>query len=62
MDDIINYSRKNRTKEIVDGEVRWRYQDNRGNTVITDEWGERIITVYSYPEYANMGKYIPKGW
>nr|WP_269160933.1 PAAR-like protein [Enterococcus sp. BWB1-3] len=61
VDNIINNNTKNRVKEIGDkGEAQWRYQDNRGNTVITDEWVEKIVTVYSYPKSANKGKYIPK--
>lgn len=42
------------------GKVTRRYQDKRGNTVITDEWGEKIVTVYSYPTSANGGNYISK--
>ena len=52
---------KKRTKEIEDGEITWRYQDSRGNTVITDEYGEKIVTVYSYPRWKNHKNYIPKG-
>lgn len=51
IDDIINNNAKKRTKEIEDGEITWRYQDSRGNTVITDEYGEKIVTVYSYPRF-----------
>lgn len=62
VDSIIDNNYKSRTKEIdkVTGEVTWRYQDKRGNTVITNEWGDKIVTVYSYPRSANGGKYIPK--
>ena len=61
IDDIILNNRKKRTKEIQpDGEIRWRYQDQRGNTVITDEWGKRVITVYSHPASKNNKRYIPK--
>ena len=62
IDNIINNNYKNRVKEIDDltGKITWRYQDSRGNTVITDEWTEKIVTVYSYPKSANNGKYIPK--
>ncbi len=51
-----------RVKEIDpdDGSVTWRYQDKRGNTVITNEWGDKVVTVYSYPPSANGGNYIPK--
>lgn len=61
IDSIIDNNAKHRVKEIDDGIVTWRYQDKRGNTVITDEWGEKIVTVYSHPEYVNNGEYIPKG-
>ncbi len=62
VDDIIDNNKKTRDKEITDkGEVRWRYQDKRGNTVITNESSDRIITVYSHPRSVNGGKYIPKG-
>ena len=61
IDDIILNNRKTRRKEIQpDGEIRWRYQDKRGNTVITNEDSTRIITVYSHPASANNEKYIPK--
>lgn len=61
IDSIIDNNKKNRVKEIdSDGNATWRYQDKRGNTVITDEWGEKIVTVYSYPESVNGGNYIPK--
>lgn len=62
IDSIIDNNYTHRVKEIDDltGEVTWRYQDKRGNTVITNEWGDRIVTVYSYPESANGGYYIPK--
>ena len=36
-------------------------QDSRGNTVITDEYGEKIVMVYSYPRWKNHKNYIPKG-
>lgn len=42
------------------GKVQWRYQDSRGNTVVTDEFSEKVVTVYSYPKEANKSKYIPK--
>ena len=61
IDDIILNNRKTRRKEIQpDGEIRWRYQDKRGNTVITNGDGTRVITVYSHPASANNEKYIPK--
>ena len=62
IDSIIDNNYKTRTKEIdkLTGEITWRYQDKRGNTVITDEWGDKIVTVYSYPQSANEGNYIPK--
>jgi RHS repeat-associated protein len=62
IDNIVNNNKNNRVKEIDQdtGDVTWRYQDNRGNTVITDEWSNRIVTVYSYPITANGGVYIPK--
>jgi len=49
-------------KEIdeLTGDVTWRYQDTRGNTVTTNEWGDEIVTVYSHPIGANGGNYIPK--
>ena len=54
---------KHRKKEIdeLTGKATWRYQDRRGNTVITDEWTEKIVTVYSYPKNLNDGLFIPKG-
>ena len=62
IDSIIDNNSKTRVKEIDDvtGEVTWRYQDKRGNTIITNEWGDEIVTVYSYPIWKNNGKYIPK--
>jgi hypothetical protein len=62
IDDIIDNNSKNRVKEIDSdtGEITWRYQDKRGNTVITNEWVDKIVTVYSYPKNINGGKYIPK--
>ena len=62
IDSIIDNNYKQRTKEIdkLTGEVTWRYQDKRGNTVITNEWGDKIVTVYSHPTSANGGNYIPK--
>ncbi|MDG0873393.1 hypothetical protein L5D93_13280 [Paenibacillus thiaminolyticus] len=62
IDNIINNNKNNRVKEIDpdDGSVTWRYQDKRGNTVITDEWGDKLVTVYSHPQSINGGKYIPK--
>ncbi|MCK0088962.1 DNRLRE domain-containing protein [[Clostridium] symbiosum] len=62
VDSIIDNNYKHRTKEIdkLTGKVTWRYQDKRGNTVITNEWGDKIVTVYSYPTSTNGGNYIPK--
>ena len=62
IDSIIDNNYKHRVKEIdeLTGEITWRYQDKRGNTVITDEWGDKIITVYSHPVSVNGGNYIPK--
>ena len=61
IDDIILNNKKTRQKELhPNGEIRWRYQDKRGNTVITNEDGTRIITVYSHPASKNNEKYIPK--
>ncbi|MFU1798610.1 hypothetical protein ACM1RC_32520 [Paenibacillus azoreducens] len=62
IDNIINNNKNTRVKEIdpEDGSVTWRYQDKRGNTVITNEWGDKVVTVYSYPQSANGGNYIPK--
>ena len=61
IDDIILNNKKNRKKEFhLNGEIRWRYQDKRGNTVITNEDGTKVITVYSHPASANNEKYIPK--
>ena len=62
IDSIIDNNYKHRTKEIdkLTGQVTWRYQDKRGNTVITNEWGDKIVTVYSHPTSANGGNYIPK--
>lgn len=62
IDSIIDNNYKYRTKEIdkLTGQVTWRYQDKRGNTVITNEWGDKIVTVYSHPTSANGGNYIPK--
>lgn len=49
IDNIIDNNYKHRIKEIdkFTGEITWRYQDSRGNTVITNEWGDKIVTVYS---------------
>lgn len=44
----------------MSGEQTWRYQDKRGNTVITDENSQRIVTVYSHLKNINDTKYIPK--
>ena len=61
IDDIILNNKKTRKKEFYpNGEIRWRYQDKRGNTVITNGDGTRVITVYSHPASANNEKYIPK--
>ncbi|ECA5091615.1 DUF4258 domain-containing protein, partial [Salmonella enterica subsp. enterica serovar Menston] len=62
IDNIISNNRKNRVKEIdkVTGSVQWRYQDARGNTVITNEAGNKIVTVYSHPISTNNSNYIPK--
>ena len=62
IDSIIDNNYKHRTKEIdkLTGKVTWRYQDKRGNTVITNEWGDKIVTVYSHPTSLNGGNYIPK--
>jgi hypothetical protein len=62
IDTIIDNNKKKRTKEIDKdtGEVTWRYQDARGNTVITDETSKRIVTVYSYPSSKNDTNYISK--
>ena len=62
IDSIIDNNYKSRVKEInkLTGEITWRYQDKRGNTVITNNWGNKIVTVYSYPKTANGGNYIPK--
>ena len=62
IDSIINNNRKNRVKEIdpKSGRIQWRYQDARGNTVITNETSDRIITVYSHPDKANNSNYIPR--
>ena len=62
IDSIIDNNYKHRTKEIdkLTGKITWRYQDKRGNTVITNEWGDKIVTVYSNPTSVNGGNYIPK--
>ena len=62
IDNIINNNKKGRVREIDPdtGSVQWRYQDKRGYTVITNEEGSKIVTVYSHPKDANGGKYIPK--
>lgn len=62
IDDIIDNNSKHRVKEIdkETGELVWRYQDTRGNTVCTNEWEDNIVTVYSYPKRKNGGNYIPK--
>jgi len=62
IDSIINNNKNTRVKEIdsASGEVTWRYQDRRGNTVVTNEWGNKIVTVYSYPESENNGNYVSK--
>ncbi len=41
------YAARRRVKEIeADGRVQWRYLDSRGNTVITDEWGEKSDNIF----------------
>lgn len=62
LDKIIDNNCKYRTKKIdkLTGKVTWRYQDKRGNTVIKNEWGDKIVTVYSYPTSINKGNYILK--
>ena len=62
IDSIIDNNYNSRVKEIdrLTGKVTWRYQDKRGNTVITDEFGIKIVTVYSHPASVNGGNYIPK--
>lgn len=62
IDNIINNNKKNRVKEINQdtGRTQWRYQDARGNTVITNEAGNKIVTVYSHPKGVNGGNFIPK--
>ena len=62
IDSIIDNNYKHRIKEIdeITGKITWRYQDSRGNTVITNEWGDKIVTVYSFPNSINGGNYIPK--
>lgn len=61
IDNIIDNNKKNRVKEIDEnGIITWRYQDKRGNTVITNENGDTIVTVYSYPASVNNGNYISK--
>ena len=39
---------------------RWRYQDSRGNVVITNEYSDTIITVYGYHPNTGEGDYISK--
>ena len=63
IDSIIDNNYSKRVKEIdeLTGKVvTWRYQDTRGNTVITNEWRDKIIIVYSHSTYVNGGNYIPK--
>lgn len=61
IDKIIVHNSKNRVKEIGStGRIQWRYQDNRGDTVISNEWADKIVTVYSHPKSLNGGNYIPK--
>ncbi|YCH47011.1 hypothetical protein M1D91_14570 [Enterobacter sp. SA197] len=62
VDSIINNNKAKRVKEIdkQTGKPVWRYQDKRGNTIITDEYTKKIITVYSHPKGTNDGSYIPK--
>ncbi len=61
VDSIVDNNSKKRVKEIdpITGKVTWRYQDSRGNTVITNENGD-IVTVYNHPESKNKGNYVPK--
>ena len=63
VDNIIDNNYKHRKKEVDDitGQDTWRYQDKRGNTVITNEYGDKIVSVYSYPKSKNGGNFIPKG-
>jgi len=66
IDDIINNNANTRVRQTDYNpdtgtvQVRWRYQDSRGNVVITDEWGDTIITVYGYHPNTGEGNYIPK--
>jgi len=62
IDNIIDNNFKGRVKQTdpLTGEQTWRYQDRRGNTVVTDINTERIVTVYSNPIHINGGNFIPK--
>ena len=61
VDKIIDHNAKSRVKEISkNGKTQWRYQDKRGNTVVTNEWGDKIVTTYSHPGSMNGGNFIPK--
>nr|WP_268907069.1 hypothetical protein [Dictyobacter arantiisoli] len=41
-------------------EKRFRFSDKRGNTVVTNQYIERIITVFSHPASLNDTNFIPK--
>lgn len=62
IDSIIDNNKKSRVREInpQTGRIQYRYQDSRGHTVITDEFSERVVTVYSHPKNINYSNYIPK--
>lgn len=60
IDAIIDNNKGVKQIDKLSGDVTWRFQDNRGNTVITSIWKDRIVTVYSYPKSFNGGIYIPK--
>jgi RHS repeat-associated protein len=46
IDNIINANKSSRQKQIDDdGSAKWKYTDKQGNVVVTNEKGDRIITV-----------------
>jgi RHS repeat-associated protein len=49
VDRIIDNNRRTRDKEVdpITGKVTWKYEDSRGNVVITNENGTKVVTTYN---------------
>ena len=64
IDNIVRKFRDSRVRQFdptkpLNEQGTWRYQDSRGNVVVTNGGGDRIVTVFSHPPEANGTKYIP---